>query len=92
MRAAQQDILKINESLRRLGMTPGVDAGQLLSDLIDEWGGTRNLAAEIKEAYDAAPQGSMSCLPVTRTISRRSVDRPDRPPGTPHPSGKPGKD
>ncbi len=38
---------------------PGVDSEQLLGDIISEWGGTGNLAKDIKTAFDAAPEGSM---------------------------------
>ena len=37
----------------------GVDSEQLLGDIIAEWGGTANLARDIKEAFLAAPSGSM---------------------------------
>lgn len=36
-----------------------VDSQQLLSDIIAEWGGTGNLARDIKEAFSSAPEGSM---------------------------------
>jgi hypothetical protein len=78
MRAQEQEILKINEALRRIGMSPGVDAGQLLSDLIDEWGGTRKFAVDVKVAFDAAPEGSMVRQRFFEMIQRLVLATTDR--------------
>jgi hypothetical protein len=51
----------VTKSIRRsIALSvPGTDSAQLLSDIIEEWGGTKNLARSIKQAFDAADDGSM---------------------------------
>jgi hypothetical protein len=72
------EIQRVASALRVLGMSSRVDAGQLLSDIIDTWGGTKKLANEIKLAYDAAPPGSMVRQRFFEMIQRLIINNTDR--------------
>lgn len=69
---------RVVKALKVLGMSASVDAGQLLSDIIDEWGGTRKLAHDIKDAFDTAPPGSMTRQRFFEMLQRLIISNTDR--------------
>jgi len=55
-----------------------VNSEQLLSDIIQEWGGTRALARDIKKAFDKAPEGSMTRQRFFEMFQRLIISNTDR--------------
>jgi hypothetical protein len=49
---------------------PSVDSGLLLADLIEVWGGTKQLALDLKREFDAAGAGGMTRQRILEMIQR----------------------
>jgi hypothetical protein len=55
-----------------------VSSEQLLGDIIQEWGGTKRLARDIKAAFDEAPEGSMIRQRFFEMLQRLIISNTDR--------------
>jgi hypothetical protein len=52
------------------GHKANTDSGALLASLIERWGGTERLAADIYSEFDAAPKGGMTRQRIIEMIQR----------------------
>lgn len=55
------------------GQKPGVDSAGLLSDLIDVWGGTRQLAIDMHAEFQRATKGGMTRQRILEMVQRLIV-------------------
>ena len=67
-RAVHPDILKAIKAPRF-----AADSAQLLSDLIDVWGGTRKLALDLRNEFQHASKGGMTRQRILEMIQRLVV-------------------
>jgi hypothetical protein len=56
------------------GSKPSTDSGALLASLIDRWGGTDRLAADIFGEFDAAPKGGMTRQRIIEMVQRLVIN------------------
>ncbi len=54
------------------------DAGAMLSDLVEVWGGTRQLAVDIHAEYQRAPKGGMTRQRILEMFQRLIMHTSDR--------------
>jgi hypothetical protein len=56
------------------GHKPNTDSGALLGSLIDRWGGTDRLAADIHAEFQAAPKGGMTRQRILEMMQRLVIN------------------
>jgi hypothetical protein len=56
------------------GSKPSTDSGALLASLIDRWGGTDRLAADICDEFSAAPKGGMTRQRIIEMVQRLVIN------------------
>jgi len=64
------------------GRKPSADSEALLTDLIEIWGGTRRLAADLYAEYQAGKPGSMNRQKILDMIQRLIVNNTNHQIGT----------